>query len=275
MAADITSESVFVQANGLRFHCRLDGRPGAPWMVFSNSLMTNLSLWDRQVTMFSDSYRILRYDQRGHGQTEVPTASRCSYDDLAADAVALLDAFQIEGATFIGVSMGAITSLLLASRCSQRLSRAVAADGQWLAPPTAETTWEERIALAQQRGMEALADLTLQRWFSPAFLSCGVPALAQVRDMVRTTPLAGFVQCARALEHYDFQQEFARIALPVLLIAGEKDGQLPQVMRKTHAAIVGSQFVEIASAGHLANVEAPEAFYRAIADFCMNHAPRP
>jgi 3-oxoadipate enol-lactonase len=244
-------------------------------MVFSNSLMTNLSLWDRQTAMFSGSYRILRYDQRGHGQTEVPAASRCSYDDLAADAAALLDAFQIEDATFIGVSMGAITSLLLASRCSQRVARAVAADGQWFAPPTAEAVWEERITLAQQRGMETLADLTLQRWFSPAFFSSGVPALTEVRDMVRTTPLVGFVQCARALERYDFQQEFARITLPVLLIAGEKDGQLPQAMRKTHAAIAGSQFVEIAGAGHLVNIEAPEVFYRAIEDFCLNHPSRP
>ena len=104
-----------VEANGIRFHCRIDGRKDAPWLVFSNSLATNLSLWDGQIATFENSFRILRYDQRGHGGTEVPSEP-CSFEQLVDDVVALLDALAIPRATFVGVSMGAVTALRLAAR---------------------------------------------------------------------------------------------------------------------------------------------------------------
>src|SRR5438874_1128121 len=99
-----------VNANGIAFNCRIDGPDGAPWLVFSNSLATNLSLWDEQVVELEGSFRILRYDQRGHGGTQA-LSGPYSFDLLINDAVALLDALGITRASFVGISMGGVTAL--------------------------------------------------------------------------------------------------------------------------------------------------------------------
>ena len=258
--------SLFVEANGIRFHCRTDGPAGAPWIVFSNSLATNLAVWDQQVSELGSSFRILRYDQRGHGGTEV-SRSPCTFDLLADDAARLLDAFDIDRATVIGVSMGAVTALRLAVGHPARLCRVVACDGQWAAPSGAVATWEARIRTATEGGMAALVESTVQRWFTPDFLAANPPVLDKVRRMIRETPLAGFTSCARALQDYDFRIPFSTIDVPTLLIVGGADGLLPQVMREMQRTIAGSAFVEIAQAGHLPNVERPEAFNQALRSF--------
>ncbi|MGA2962978.1 MAG: alpha/beta fold hydrolase, partial [Candidatus Korobacteraceae bacterium] len=155
-----SGSSFHVEANGIRFHCRIDGRKEAPWLVFSNSLATNLSLWDGQIAMLENSFRVLRYDQRGHGGTEVPSQP-CTFEQLVDDVVALFDALAIERATFVGVSMGAITALRLAARNARRVDRIVACDGQWAAQPGARELWEERIATVQNQGMQALVEPTV------------------------------------------------------------------------------------------------------------------
>lgn len=188
--------SFHVEANGIRFHCRIDGRKDAPWLVFSNSLATNLSLWDGQIATFENSFRILRYDQRGHGGTEVPSEP-CSFEQLVDDVVALFDALAIPRATFVGVSMGAVTALRLAARHAERLDRMVACDGQWVSPAGARELWEERFAVVRKQGMEALVEPTARRWFRPEFIAGNPPVLAKVRRMIATTP-AGGVHCLRA-----------------------------------------------------------------------------
>ena len=92
-----------VEANGITFNCAVDGAEGAPWLVLSNSLATNLTMWDPQVAALKGEFRILRYDQRGHGKTEAP-AGRYTYDALVADALALFDAFSLVSPHFCAVS---------------------------------------------------------------------------------------------------------------------------------------------------------------------------
>jgi 3-oxoadipate enol-lactonase len=253
-----------VRANGLRFNCEVHGPQDAPWLVCSNSLMTNLSVWDAQVSAFANTHRVLRYDQRGHGSTEVP-ADPCSIDILADDALALMDAHRIERCVFMGVSMGAVSSLRLAMRHPSRVTRAIVVDGQWAAPPGAVELWEGRIGTATADGMEELVEPTIQRWFTPEFVTLNPPALEQVRGMIRTTPVAGFISCARALQRYDLRQDAAGIRVPVLLVVGAADGALPRVLREMHRGIPGSMFVEIPDAGHLPNVERAATFNAAIA----------
>src|ERR1700756_674524 len=211
-----------VSANGIRFNVAIEGPEGSPWLVLSNSLLTNLSMWDDQAAALKSSFRILRYDQRGHGGTQA-TDGAYSFDLLVADVVALLDALSIKRAHFCGLSMGGMTALFLAQRHRERFDRIIACDCGPASTPASAQQWKERIEGAAEKGMEALVEPTVTRWFPPEFVASKAPVLDRVRQMIRTTPFAGFRGCALALSDYDLRPGLAGIDRPTLLIGGTKD----------------------------------------------------
>ena len=255
-----------IKANGITFNCRLDGREGAPWLVFSNSLTTNLGMWDEQARELGGGFRILRYDQRGHGATEAPPG-RYSFDLLIADAVALMDAMAIGKASFAGLSMGGVTALGLAQQHPDRLDRVIVCDSPCQSTPTSAQQWEERILVAQKQGMEPLVEPTIGRWFPPEIIKANPPYLARVRQMVRSTPVNGFIGCAAALADHNYAAAVGTVRRPVLFMAGEKDGVTPTAMRKLSAALPGSRYVELPGAGHISNLDQPQAFTEVVRDF--------
>ena len=254
-----------IKANGITISYRIDGKEGAPWLVFSNSLATNLAMWDDQAEELGKSLRILRYDQRGHGGTEAP-AGRYSFDVLVADAIGLIDGLKIERAHFAGISMGGMTALALAHRHAKRFDRIIACDCGPASTPAAAQQWAERMAIASEKGMEALVEPTVARWFPPEFVATKAPVLDKVRGMIRTTPVAGFNGCAAALSDYDLKPGLGAIGHPTLLIVGTKDATLAGI-KQINAAVKGSKLVELEGAGHLSNLEQPAAFTGAIQDF--------
>lgn len=256
----------FVTVGHLAVRCRIDGPAAAPWLVFSNSLMTDLTLWDDQVAALGDRFRILRYDQRGHGETDVP-ALPGNFDGLAQDLALLFDAFAIDRAIVIGVSMGAVTALRFAVLYPDRVRGLVFSDGNAATAPGGAAAWDERIAIAAVGGMPALVEPTVGRWFTPASLAADGAALNKVRAMIRRTPFDGFARAAAALQAFDFRADLARIACPALLIAGAADGVLPVTMQKMADAIPDARFAVIEAAGHLPNIEQPAAFNRTLAAF--------
>ncbi|MEA2905534.1 MAG: 3-oxoadipate enol-lactonase [Alphaproteobacteria bacterium] len=254
-----------INANGISFNTQVDGPDNAPWLIFSNSLLTNLAMWDDQVADLKSSYRILRYDQRGHGGTQVPDG-KYSFDLLTADVVALMDALSIRRAHFAGISMGGMTALLLAQRHPERFDRIIAADCGPASTPAGAQQWKERIELAADKGMDALADVTIPRWFPPDFVATKAPVLDKVRGMIRATPLKGFAGCAAALSDYDLKPGLPGIQRPVLCIVGTKDATVAGI-EQIHASVPGSGLVRLEGAGHLSNLEQPAAFTRAVGDF--------
>jgi len=258
-----------INANGISFNTQIDGPEGAPWLVFSNSLLTNLSMWDDQVAELKQSFRILRYDQRGHGGTQA-TEGSYSFDLLVADVVALLDGLSIKRAHFAGLSMGGVTALFLAQRHPHRFDRIIACDCAPASTPASAQQWKERIELVSKDGIVALAEPTIARWFPPEFLATKSPVLDKVRQMIRSTPIAGFCGCAQALSDYDLRPGLAGIERRTLLIVGTKDATLAGI-RQIKDAVRGSALVELEGAGHISNLEQPAAFTRAIRDF-LNQA---
>ncbi|WEX08717.1 3-oxoadipate enol-lactonase [Chelativorans sp. AA-79] len=258
------SETGILEVTGASIHYRIDGSEGAPWIVFSNSITTGLSVWDEQAAALSNRYRILRYDQRGHGQTSVPPGP-CTFDHLGGDVQALLDHLRIETCTFVGLSMGVPTGLHLYAHHPERVERLVFCNGQAGTAPGGARGWEERIEQARRDGMEALAEATVRRWFSPDFIASG--SAENIRRMIAATPLEGFVACARALQDYAFADVLQTIRVPTLLIVGKDDGKMPDTMRHMRAMIGGAALVEIPSAGHIPNVAQPELFNRALREF--------
>src|SRR5215470_17674052 len=155
-----------VKANGIAINYQVDGPERAPWLVFSNSLATSLAMWDEQAAAMKDQFCVLRYDQRGHGETEAPPG-RYGFDTLLDDARALMDALGIAKATFAGLSMGGATALGLAERHPDRFELIIVADSPCQSTPQSSQQWEERIAVAQKQGIEALVEPTVGAGFRP------------------------------------------------------------------------------------------------------------
>ena len=255
-----------IKANGISINYRVDGPERAPCIVFSNSLATSLAMWDEQAAALQNRFRVFRYDQRGHGETEAP-AGRYAFDTLLDDALGLMDALGIAKASFAGLSMGGATALGLAERHPDRFERIVVADSPCQSTPQSSQQWEERIAVAQKQGIETLVEPTVARWFPPETVAKNPPYLGKIRAMIRATPVNGFIGCAAALAAHDYASAVARVKCPALFIVGEKDDATPTAMAKLHDKLPGARFVALPGAGHISNMDRAAEFNSALRDF--------
>jgi 3-oxoadipate enol-lactonase len=256
-----------VKANGLWFNVAVDGPSGAPWLTFSNSHATDLSLWDEQAARLHDRFRVLRYDARGHGGTEA-TQGVYDFDLLAGDVVALWDALGISHSHYVGLSLGGTTGIEVALRYPDRVASLAACDCRCNATPEFSASWDPRISAAQRDGLEALVEPTIQRWFTPAFREQNPPVLEKVRGMIRRTCVAGYVGCAEALKRIDCEPRLPEIRCPTLFLTGEKDPSAPpDLVGRWRSLVSGSRLAVIPNAAHLTNIEQPEAFNAALDEF--------
>ncbi|MGE0650569.1 MAG: 3-oxoadipate enol-lactonase [Alphaproteobacteria bacterium] len=257
-----------IEIDGIAFHVRVEGAGNtAPWLTFSNSHATDLHLWDKQVAPLCHNFRILRYDTRGHGAT---TASDGAYDmrRLAADVIALWDALDIRESHFVGLSLGGTTGLELAATHSGRVLSLASCDCRHTATPDFVAAWGPRIALARTRGMGALVEPTIERWFTPSFRDRNPPELEKIRTMIRQTSVAGYIGCAEALKGIDTKKRLGNIRCPVLVLGGAFDPPAPPALMADIArSITNARHEIIADAAHMANIEQPEAFNRALGAF--------
>jgi len=254
-----------ITANNLDIDYRLDGPAEGPVVMFSNSLMSNYSMWDGQMTALTDKYRVLRYDQRGHGGTET-TPGPYSIELLAEDARALLEALGIEAVHFIGLSMGGFTAQMLATLYPEKvLSLCLCDTACMMAPPS---LWDERIASARSGGIAALAAGTLERWFTPAFRTTGADQLELVREMILGTGVEGYIGCAEAIRDMDICGNLAKISAPTLVLVGEGDPACTvEAAEVLHSGISQSELVIIPQAAHLPNIEQQERFNELVVGF--------
>lgn len=248
-------------------NCRVAGPEGAPWLTFVNSIASDLTMWEAQVASLSRSHRVLCLDARGHGESEAPPPPY-SFDALAGDILALWDALSIERSHVVGLSLGGMIAVGVALAAPGRLGRVVIANSMMEKSDAFVQSWDERIRLARTEGIEAVVAPTLARWLTPAFVEAKPGAAEAVRAMIRRTSLNGFIGAAQALKTLDYRKDLPRLSMPVLFIAGSEDIACPVAGIRSDAALVpGAAFVEIAGAAHISNIEQPEAFTRAVADF--------
>jgi 3-oxoadipate enol-lactonase len=256
-----------ITANGLGMNYALDGPPGAPVVTLSHSLATDLGMWDPQMPALTTRYRVLRYETRGHGQTEAPPGPY-SLEMLAADARSLLQALDIPRTHFVGLSMGGMIGQVLALTTPELLSSLVLCDTSSRIPREAKPLWDQRIATAETDGLEPLVEPTLERWFTAGFRARRAEVVDRVRAMIRTTPPRGYAGCCHAIAALDLTDRIGAITLPTLVIVGEDDPGTPVAASETiQRQIKGSELVVLKSAAHLSNMEQPEAFNRALTAF--------
>lgn len=262
---------MLVDIKGTTLNCEVEGREGAPWIVFSHALCNNLTLWDDQVAVLKDRYRILRYDQRGHGKSPA-VPGPYTFPMLIADAVALLDHFKIDKAHWCGLSIGGMMGYGLAAEHGDRLRTLIACDSRPDAPPDYQAYFQYRIDTANAKGMEGLVEPTIQRWFTPASVQANIPVLDKVRAMIRATSPAGHAGCCEALKTLAFGPKLPSIRIPALLIGGEADkGAPPEALAEAAARIPQGKHVRVPAAGHISNLESPAAFNKALAEWLDSH----
>ena len=258
------------KVNGIEINYELHGREGAAWLVLSHSLACSVRMWDPQIEAFKSRYRILNYDMRGHGQSSAPAAPY-TLDMLADDVLGLLKHLKIEKAIYCGLSIGGMIGQTLALRGKGPFERMVVCDTTHTQPAEALKQWEDRIRVAESKGMAGLLDSTMERWFTEPFRKKNPPELQKIRTLVERTPVAGYVGCGRAIMGLDTTARLKDIKLPLLAITGEQDGAAPGT-RYISENVPGARFVSIAQAAHIANVEQPDAFNRALGEFLSSPA---
>jgi 3-oxoadipate enol-lactonase len=261
------------EVNGTALHYRLDGpEDGAP-LVFVNGLGTDLRIWDAVLPHLPPGLRILRYDKRGHGLSDVPPAPY-TMGGLVSDLEALMAHVGMREAMVVGLSIGGMIAQGLAVKRLDLVRALVLSNtAAKIATPA---IWAERVAAAREGGLEALAEASMARWFSAPFRAH--PEAALWRNLFLRCPLEGWIGGAQAISGTDFYTPTSGLRLPTLGIAGSEDGSTPpDLVRETVALVPGSETVLMRGVGHLPCIEAPEAYAAHLAAFLdkTGHALRP
>ena len=247
-----------VVANDIKFNVQIDGPDGAPWITFSNSHATDLTIWDEQTKLLADRFRVLRYDTRGHGGTEATKPPYHVYD-LVSDVVALWDELNIEQSHMVGLSLGGSTGIGMAIEHGDRIISLLGVDCRaWASAPN---TWEPRIKIAQDQGLEGVVSSTIERWFTTPFIEKNPPELEKVRNMIRGTSLDGYIGCANALQSIDYRDRLGQITCPAQFLAGESDpAATPESISVIRDKVPGATFAKIPNAAHIPNIQNPAEF---------------
>jgi 3-oxoadipate enol-lactonase len=253
------------KVNGIETNYEIHGKEGAPWLTFSHSLACTLRMWEPQVAEFKDRWQILVYDTRGHGASEAPKGPY-TLEMLAEDLKQLLEHLEIEKTHYVGLSMGGMIGQTLVLKEPNLFDRVVLADTGHAQTPETRKQWEERIKTAETKGMQPLVQGTLERWFTEPFRKSQPEVVKRIAELIQGTPVPGYVGCCQAIANLNTTARLKDIRRPVLAITGEQDAAAPGT-RYIGENVPGAKTVVIPQAAHIANLEQPEAFNRALREF--------
>ncbi|MEQ9725026.1 3-oxoadipate enol-lactonase [Pseudomonas sp. WHRI 8822A] len=249
----------------------LEGPAAAPVLVLSNSLGTNLHMWDAQIPAFTEHFRVLRYDTRGHGQSMV-TPGFYSIEQSGRDVLALLDALNIDKAHFCGLSMGGLIGQWLAINAPSRLDRLVLCNTA--AKIGTDEVWNTRIDTVLKGGEKAMRDLrdaSIERWFTAPFAKAQPEKVEPIVTMLAQTSPQGYAGNCAAVRDADYREQIAGITAPTLIVCGTGDAvTTPEHGRFMQERIRGAELVEF-DAAHLSNVQAGELFTQRVLSFLQTN----
>lgn len=235
-----------------------------PWLLVSNSLGADRSMWDQQMDWLRTTHRVIRYDTRGHGASNTPEKPY-SFDDLVGDMVAILDHVGAEKADILGLSLGGMTALGLAIHHSDRVGRMVVCDARADNPEAFRTSWDDRIAAVESGGMAAIVEGTLSRWFTE---TVDPEVRERAGAMMRAVAPEGYIGCALALKELDYLKDLGKVGAEVLYVVGEKDLAAPQqAMAEMARATPRARLLVLPGLAHVPNMEAPDVFKAAVSPF--------
>jgi 3-oxoadipate enol-lactonase len=255
-----------INADGTRIHVEVEGPERAPVLMLSNSLGTNLHMWDDQVAAFTRHFRLIRYDRRGHGQSDVPRGPY-SMERLGRDVLAILDGLGIAKINWCGLSMGGMVGMWLGANAASRIDKLILSNTS--AYFADKTMWESRIKLVREKGLAAIVDANMERWFTKGFRESSPEAIARIRAMFLATSPEGYIACGEGIRDMDHRPLLAKISATTLVIAGRYDPATTLEAGEFIAHHTPNARLAVLDAAHIANMEQPEAYANTVLEFLL------
>ncbi len=255
----------FITGDGVRLAYRVDGAADKPVLVLSNSIATDLGMWDRQVPELAEHFHVVRYDMRGHGESGVP-AGAYSLDRLGRDVLELLDSLGIERAHFLGLSLGGFVGQWLGIHAPERIDRLILSNTASYLGPAAR--WDEAInAVLEAEGMQETAERFLRNWFPIRLLEEGSAVVEPFRTTLLATDRQGLAGSYAVVRDTDMRRTIALITSPTLIIAGEHDPVTTVSHSESMAKTIPGARLRIIPAAHMTHIEFPSEFMEAVLNF--------
>lgn len=242
-------------------HHELAGQHDAPCIVFSTSLGARMQMWQPQMQVLTQHFRVLRYDMRGHGASPSP-AGPYSIADLGNDVLQLLDHYSIRSAHFCGISLGGVIGQWLGIHASDRIQKLILCNTA--AKVGTDEGWQKRIAEVRTNGMASIADAVISRWFTAPFAASHPQVLASIREGMLASNVEGYAACCEALRTSDLRNEVATITAPTLVIAGDQDAVCTTADSQFLQSQIPNSQQQTLPAAHLSNIEAAEQFTQSL-----------
>jgi 3-oxoadipate enol-lactonase len=253
--------------DGCIIHADVEGPERAPVLMLSNSLGTNLHMWDEQVSPFTRHFRLLRYDRRGHGQSSAPKGPY-TMERLGRDVIGVLDALGIQRINWCGLSMGGMVGMWLGSNAANRVDKLILSNTSAYFPD--KTMWDGRIKMVREKGLAGIVDANMERWFTSGFRERAPAAMAKMREMFLATKLDGYVGCGEAIRDMDHRPLLSKITAPTLVIAGKYDPATTLEAGEFIKEHVPGAQIAVLDAAHISNLEQPQAYAETVLGFLLH-----
>ena len=249
-----------VRVGDIEIAYRWDGGSEGPVAMMAHAMGTSHRIWDPQVPALADRYRLLRYDWRGHGDTDAPPGPY-TLDQFVEDAVGLMDALDLERVHWVGISTGGMIGQGLGIHHPDRVASLTLCNTTSWATPRYRGWVKERQAVVRDGGMEPVWEMTRRLWFTDAFVDAEGPGYQAIRDIFVRTPVAGYLGGTSAVANLAWRPILHRIRAPTRILAAGDDSVTPVAhAEEIRGRIEGSELSVIEELRHFSNVEDPGAF---------------
>jgi 3-oxoadipate enol-lactonase len=253
-----------IDADGCPINVEVSGSESAPALMLSNSLGTDLRMWDDQVGEWSKHFRVVRYDRRGHGKSGVPKGPY-SMERFGRDVIAVLDALKIKKTNWCGLSMGGMVGQWLGANAPDRIEKLILSNTHYNYPD--KTPWNDRIKFVQEKGLAQLVDPNMERWFTKGFRERAPQSIAHMKTMFLGTNPVGYIACCEAIRDMDFTASNPTIAAPTMVIVGSQDPATPPAAGEAIAKQIKGAKLAAIDAAHIANIEQPKIYAETVINF--------
>lgn len=250
--------------DGCKINVEVEGPADAPALMLSNSLGTNLHMWDDQVPEFAKHFRVIRYDRRGHGQSHVPKGPY-SMERFGRDVLAVLDALGVKKTNWCGLSMGGMVGQWLGANAPDRVEKLVLSNTHCYYAD--KSPWNDRIKTVKEKGLAVMVEGNMQRWFTEGFRQRSPEVIERMKGLFTGTDPNGYIACCEAIRDMDFRASNPTIAAPTLVIVGAQDAATPPSAGEEIARQIKGAKVVSLDAAHISNMEQPQAYTKAVLDF--------